>query len=118
MLPITATPSVAPKSRVASLTADPTPAFSLGTTPMIASVAGAEIRPRPPPPMSICPTRTAYGVDWDTVATQNRNAPVRSRPLATTALFPILTASFVPSTEATASDVATGKIRTPVPRGV
>jgi hypothetical protein len=53
MLPITATPKVAPKSRVASLTADPTPAFSFATTPMIASVAGAVIKPSPPPPRII-----------------------------------------------------------------
>src|SRR6266536_545781 len=45
MLPMTATPRVPPSSRVASLTAEPTPAFALGTTPMIASVAGALVRP-------------------------------------------------------------------------
>src|SRR2546430_17005869 len=58
-----ATPSVAPSSRVASFTAEPMPAFSLETTPMIASVAGAvadhrllvspelhAVRTRTPPP--------------------------------------------------------------------
>ena len=48
-LPSTATPSVPPSSRVASLTAEPMPAFAAGTTPMIASVAGALVRPRPEP---------------------------------------------------------------------
>ena len=52
-LPITATPSVPPSSRVASLTADPTPAFAFGTTPMIASVAGALVRPIPVPSTTI-----------------------------------------------------------------
>ncbi len=52
-LPMTATPSVPPKRRVASLTADPTPAFAAGTAPMIASVAGALVRPIPEPRNSI-----------------------------------------------------------------
>ena len=52
-LPITATPRVPPSSLVASLTADPTPAFAFGTTPMIASVAGALVRPIPVPSTTI-----------------------------------------------------------------
>src|ERR1700689_2122426 len=52
-LPITATPRVPPNRRVASLTADPTPAFAFGTTPMIASVAGALGRPIPVPRTTI-----------------------------------------------------------------
>ena len=39
-LPMMATPSVPPKSRVASFIAEPTPDLALGTAPMIASVAG------------------------------------------------------------------------------
>ena len=49
---------VAPNKRVASLTADPTPAFSFGTTPMIASVAGAVMSPSPPPPRIIVAAST------------------------------------------------------------
>ena len=56
MLPSTATPSVPPASRVASLTADPTPAFAGGSTLRIDSVAGAVVRPRPRPMKIICPT--------------------------------------------------------------
>src|SRR5947207_581415 len=52
-LPITATPRVPPSRRVASLTADPTPALAFGTTPIIASVAGALVRPIPVPRMTI-----------------------------------------------------------------
>ena len=51
---MTATPSVPPSRRVASLTAEPTPALSLGTTPMIASVAGALVKPMPMPYSTIC----------------------------------------------------------------
>src|SRR6476646_8021682 len=61
-LPITATPRVPPKSRVASLTADPTPAFAFGTTPMIASVAGALVRPIPVPRTTICAALVPYPV--------------------------------------------------------
>ena len=50
---MTATPRVAPSRRVASLTAEPTPAFSLETAPMIASVAGALVSPIPVPRTSI-----------------------------------------------------------------
>src|SRR5262249_1889060 len=54
-LPVTATPRAAPKSRVASLTADPTPALAVGTAPMIASVAGGGMRPSPTTPRNILP---------------------------------------------------------------
>ena len=53
-LPIIATPRVPPSSRVASFTAEPTPAFALGTTSMIASVAGALVNPIPVPKRTIC----------------------------------------------------------------
>ena len=41
MLPKIATPSAEPSSRVVSFVADPTPARSFSTAPMIESVAGA-----------------------------------------------------------------------------
>jgi len=40
---------VPPNSRVVSFTAEPTPALAAGTTPMIASVAGALVSPMPIP---------------------------------------------------------------------
>ena len=49
MLPITATPRVPPRIRVASLIAEPTPALARGTAPMIDSVAGALVSPIPEP---------------------------------------------------------------------
>jgi hypothetical protein len=56
--PTTATPSVAPSSRVASLTAEPTPARAGGSTSMIDSVAGVAIRPMPSPMSTIWGTIT------------------------------------------------------------
>ena len=44
-----ATPSAPPISRVVSFIAEPTPAFSRGSDPMIESVAGAIARPMPTP---------------------------------------------------------------------
>ena len=49
MLPRIATPSAPPISRVVSFIAEPTPAFSGGTEPMIDSVAGAIANPMPTP---------------------------------------------------------------------
>ena len=48
-LPMMATPSAPPISRVVSFIAEPTPAFSRGSDPMIESVAGAMARPMPTP---------------------------------------------------------------------
>src|SRR5262245_8347688 len=117
MLPITATPSAAPNRRVASFTADPTPAFSIGTAPRIASVAGAVMRPSPPPAMTICAAISKYDVVAVTVEIQSIPTPNRPRPAATTALLPTLTANRVPTTAAIAIDTATGTRRTPVPSG-
>jgi hypothetical protein len=55
MLPITATPRVPPRIRVASLTAEPMPALAAGTAPMIDSVAGALVSPIPEPMKIIAP---------------------------------------------------------------
>ena len=46
-MPMTATPSAPPTWRVVSLTAEPTPALTSGSEPMIDSVAGAMVRPMP-----------------------------------------------------------------------
>src|SRR4029079_3698742 len=52
--PPTATARVPPSSRVASLTAPPTPARAGGSTSRIDSVAGVEIRPMPRPISTLC----------------------------------------------------------------
>ena len=57
-------------------------------------------------------------MDAETVAVHNRPAAKNSRPLATITLLPARTASLVPATEATATAVATGRRRTPVPSGL
>src|SRR3954471_381631 len=46
-LPITATPSAPPSSRVVSFTAEPTPALCSGSDRMIAPVDGAVVMPMP-----------------------------------------------------------------------
>jgi hypothetical protein len=53
-LPITATPRVPPNSLVEPLTAEAMPAFCFGTAPMMASVAGAWVKPIPKPSTTIC----------------------------------------------------------------
>jgi hypothetical protein len=58
MVPITATPSVPPRIRVASLIAEPTLALAIGTAPMIDSVAGADVSPIPEPSRIIWPAIT------------------------------------------------------------
>src|SRR6266498_930272 len=94
-LPITATPMVPPSNRVASLTAEPTPAWSLETTPMIASVAGALVSPIPVPRTSIWATICGYEVAAEVVAIHPKAAPSRTRPVVTTCLLPTRTASGV-----------------------
>ena len=51
------------------------------------------------------------------VDTQAKNVVIRIRPAATTDLVPNRTASLVPTTEAIATDVATGSTRTPAASG-
>ena len=49
MLPRMAIPSAPPSSRVVSFTADPTPAFDIGTALISSPVAGAAVMPMPAP---------------------------------------------------------------------
>ena len=115
--PTTATPRVPPSSRVASLTADPTPARAGGSTSRIDSVAGLEISPMPSPMRTICTTITgAYGTSAGLPAIQVKAAPNSTIPVVTTARVPILGARRVPTTDATAIEIATGRIRSPVER--
>src|SRR5580765_3547346 len=112
--PTTATPRVPPSSRVASLTADPTPARAGGRTSRIDSVAGVEIAPMPRPMRTIWGTITVpYAASTPTVEIHRNAVPKRSRPVVTTALVPIRGASRAPRTEATAMLRATGRVRVP-----
>ena len=79
--PTTATPRVPPSSRVASLTADPTPARAGGSTRMIDSVAGVVTRPMPVPSRTICGTTTvAYSTSTGTVEIHRNAAPMSASP--------------------------------------
>ena len=113
--PTTATPRVPPASRVASLTADPTPARAGGSTSRIDSVAGVEISPMPRPIITICGTITVvYGVATPEVEIHRNAEPNSTIPVVTTILVPMRGASAAPTTDATAIDNATGRIRAPV----
>ena len=115
--PTTATPRVPPSSRVASLTAEPTPARAGGRTSRIDSVAGVEMRPMPSPIMTICGTITVgYDAATSTVEIQRKAEPKSTIPAVTTACVPTRGASAAPSTEATAMLTATGRMRAPVER--
>src|SRR5271163_4834779 len=112
-LPTIATPRVPPSSRVVSLTAEPTPALSGLSDPMIASVAGAVVSPRPVPSNTICIAITVYGVPASTVDAQASPAANTAKPALTTAVVPILWTTAGPITLASAIDTATGNSRTP-----
>ena len=113
-LPTIATPRVPPSSRVVSLTAEPTPALSADNEPMIDSVAGAVVRPRPPPSISICVAISRYGVAASAVDAHARPAAKMARPATTTAVVPIRSTIRGPTMLATAIEMATGSSRTPV----
>ncbi len=113
-LPTIATPRVPPSSRVVSLTADPTPALSADSEPMIASVPGAVVRPRPAPSSTIWIAISRYGVLALAVDAQPRPAAKIARPPATTTVVPILSTMRGPTMLAMAIEAATGSNRTPV----
>ena len=70
------------------MTADPIPALSADSEPMIDSVAGAVVMPRPAPRKTICPTISRYGVEADAVDTQANPIAIESRPLDTNTVVP------------------------------
>src|SRR3954470_1952880 len=87
-LPMTAMPSAPPVWRVVSLMADPTPARAGGSDPMIDSVAGAEVSPRPMPKKSRT-TQPPTNDDMIVFDAYISIAPeITSRPTTTTRLVP------------------------------
>ena len=89
-----ATPSAPPTSRVVSLTAEPTPALSRGSEPMIDSVAGATASPMPPPISSIAMAMRPYPLVTVDVDATTRPAAKSSMPVTTTRLVPSRSTSF------------------------
>ena len=99
-----------PSSRVASLTAEPTPARDGGSTWRIDSVAGVLMKPMPRPIITIWGTIVvAYDASTATVEIHTNDVPNSTRPDVTTSLVPIRGASSAPTTEATAMLRATGQ---------
>ena len=88
MLPRMATPRAPPISRVVSFMAEPMPAFSGGSDPMIDSVAGAMARPMPTPITTS--TTATWPYELSTVVVENTTSPAttQARPAATTSLVP------------------------------
>jgi hypothetical protein len=109
-----ATPKVAPSSRVASLTAEPMPAFPFGhdAHDRLGGRGGGQAH-----------AETGEDHLTDDLEVRGGGAgrghpgeetPTRNRPVATTALLPTVTESRTPTSEPMAMQMATGRIRTPV----
>ena len=86
-----ATPSVPPSSRVVSLTAEPAPALSRGSAPMIASVAGLEVSARP------AAISTIDGDDPAPVARRHRRPGGDQEARSSSAAGPPVTMTLVPA---------------------
>lgn len=93
MLPMTATPSAPPSSRVVSLTAEPMLARSGGSALMIDAVAGAPASPMPAPMSSNAIARRPYPVFVPTVAATARPIENSSIPVTTRRRVPNRTTS-------------------------
>ncbi len=111
---MTATPSAPPTWRVVSFTAEPTPAFSRGSEPMIESVAGVIVSPMPPDMSSIRHNRSTY--DVSTRTRENSASPIAttSSPTATVTFVPTLSATRALSGATTMIATANGSNATPV----
>ena len=85
---------------------------------MIASVAGAWTRPRPPPRNNIATTMMEYGVSTAAVVAAIANPPaIDTSPPVTTALVPMRSASLAASGAVDAVNTANGTVRTPASSG-
>jgi hypothetical protein len=84
---------------------------------MIDSVAGAVVRPRPPPSTSIWPTISQYGVATETREIQAKATDMSPSPVATTRVVPNRSASRGDVTAIAAIAVATGIVRSPASSG-
>ncbi len=113
-LPSTAMPSAPPTSRVVSLTADPTPNWSGGSEPMIASVAGVMARPMPAAEMNRMPAIIRSLLFSFTRAIEARPPAMIRRPRVVVILAPkrLVMAALMPAAMATPS--AIGMNRNPV----
>src|SRR5688572_6757528 len=86
MLPSTAKPSAPPTSRVVSFAAEPTPACSGISEPMIDSVAGAMVSAIPAASTSIETSNVPYPVSTPSRVISSRPVPTSANPAATTTL--------------------------------
>ena len=97
-----------------SFTAEPTPAFSFGNEPRMASVAGAVVIVRPTPIRTIDPTTgPQYAVSASSVEAHRNPTVIEVRALVTTRLVPKRRASRAAIGAPTAALIAKGKVCTP-----
>ncbi len=115
-LPMMATPRAPPTWRVVSLTADPTPALSRGSEPMIDSVAGAMVRAMPVAMMTKAKNTGVYPAEGSTWVMTQRPVATVSRPAATTSLVPKRSASLALWGATAIITTAKGMMRTPAAR--
>ena len=101
-----------------SLTAEPTPAFSAGSEPMIASVAGAITRPRPEEMKPIETTRIQYGTSTGSEPAIPNPTAIDSRPPVTTAFVPKRFTRRAEFGAAIAVNTAKGTVCTPADSGL
>src|SRR4051794_11388407 len=116
-LPMTAMPRAPPVWRVVSLIADPTPARAGGSDPMIDSVAGAEVSPRPMPNKR----RTTQPPTNDDMivfeAYSTIVAAIINDPITTTHLVPQRNTSFGALGDVAIMPTATGRASSPASNG-
>jgi hypothetical protein len=103
---------------VVSLTAEPTPAFSGGTAPMIASVAAGIIRPKPTDITTSAMATSMYSPPAVMRLTISRPTAAMARPSATTILLPKRSASRAALGDTMIMVAAIGSRRTPACRAV
>src|SRR5450755_328325 len=112
-----ATPSVPPISLVVSFTAEPAPVRLAGNAPMIASVAGPDVRASPAAISTMEITiRPQYAESTADPAASTNPALISASPAATTAVVPN---RFIPRIATGDSDpitTANGSVATPASR--
>jgi hypothetical protein len=115
--PRMATPRAPPTWRTELLTAAPAPAFSRGTTDMIASVAGASTRPIPQPCTARSASTSHSGADWSSSWMPAKETATSRNPDATTSFGPQRAASRELCGAMTAIPTATGMSAAPLCSG-
>ena len=114
IVPSTAMPRAAPSSRVVSLTAEPTPALSIGTADMMVPVAGAKTRPMPRPWRANAEPSSRYELSTVSRVSRPKAMDVRTKPPEITAPTPNRSARPTLRGAVTIMAAAQGRVARPV----